>query len=93
MNEMFYADREALEHTSIYIFVERESLEKWVMKHFCWAWSSEAHEKIKLEVLGINPRAFEFDVDHKLWNIGSLAIVSLSLSYKYILEIVLSEEI
>ena len=61
-------------------------------KHLCSAWSYEAHEKIKLEVLEINPKAFQVDVEHKLWNIRSLAIVSLCVSYKYMLELVLSEE-
>ena len=41
--------------------------------------------KDKLEVLGIRPRAFHFDVEHKLSNIGSLAIVSLGVLYMYIL--------
>ena len=49
--------------------------------------------KDKLEVLGISPGAFHVDVDHKLWNIGSLAIVSLGVLYKYILALVLSEEL
>ena len=33
------------------------------------------------------------DVEHKLSNIGSFTIVSLGVSYKYILELVLSEEL
>ena len=41
--------------------------------------------KYKLEVLDITPGAFHVDVEHKFWNIGSLAIVSLGVSYKYIL--------
>ena len=49
--------------------------------------------KDKLEVLGIIPRDFHVDVDHKLWNIGSLAIVSLGVLCKYILALVLSEEL
>jgi len=36
-------------------------------------------------VFGISPAAFHVDVEHKLWNIGSLATVSLGVSYKYIL--------
>ena len=36
-------------------------------------------------VLSISPRALQHDVEHKLWSIGSLAIVSLDVSYKYIL--------
>ena len=46
--------------------------------------------KGKLEVLGIIPRAFHVDVEHKLCSIGSLDIVSLGVSYKYILALVLS---
>ena len=49
--------------------------------------------KDKLEELGIIPEAFHVDVEHNIWNIGSLAIVSLGVSYKYILELVLSEEL
>ena len=45
-----------------------------------------------MEVLGIGPGAFQFDFEHKLWNIESLEIVSLGVSYKYILALVLSEE-
>ena len=64
----------------------------WVWKHLCWAWSYEENEKIELEVLGISPGAFQVDVEHKLWNIGSLAIVSLGVLYKYILALVLSAD-
>ena len=49
--------------------------------------------KDNLEVLGISHGAFHVDVEHKLWNIVSLAIVSLGVFYKYILALVLSEEI
>ena len=63
---------------STYLHVEREALEN--MKRL-------------LEVLGISPRAFHVDVEHKLWSIGSLPIVSLGVSYKYILALVLSEEL
>ena len=44
-----------------------------------------------MELLGIIPGAFQIDVEHKLWNIGSLAIVSLGVLYKYILALMLSE--
>ena len=44
-------------------------------------------------MLGISPGAFHVDVEHKLWSIGSLAIVSLGVSYKYILALVLSKEL
>ena len=70
INEMFCVEREALEHTSTYICVENKALE---------------HMKIKFELLGIIPRAFHVDVEHKLWRIIPLAIVSLDVSYKYIL--------
>ena len=63
---------------STYLCVEQEALE---------------HMKRKLEVLGINLGSFHVDVEHKLWSIGSLAIVSLVVSYKYILALVLSEEL
>ena len=33
------------------------------------------------------------DVEHKLYNIRSLAIVSLGVSYKYILALMLREEL
>ena len=46
-----------------------------------------------MEALGISPGAFHADVKHKLWSIGSLAIVSLGVSYKYILALVLSKEL
>ena len=49
--------------------------------------------KILLEVLGISPRAFHFDDEHNVWSIRSLEIVSLRVSYKYILALVLSEEL
>ena len=52
------------------------------------------HMKISdLEVLGIIPGGFLVDVENKLWSIGSLAIVSLGVSYKYILAQVLSKEL
>ena len=63
---------------STYPCVERETLE---------------HMKTYLEVLGISSRDFHVDVEHKLWSIRSLAIVSLGVLYKYILELVLSEEL
>ena len=44
-------------------------------------------------MLGISPGAFHVDVEHKLRSIGSLAIVSLGVSYKYNLALVLSEEL
>ena len=75
---MICVEREALEHMSTYLCVEREALE---------------HMKIQLDLLGIILGAFHVDVDHKLWSIISLAIVSLGVPYKYILALVLSEEL
>ena len=49
--------------------------------------------KDSLEVLGISLEAFHVDVEHKVYNIESLAIVSLGVSYKYILALLLSEEL
>ena len=46
-----------------------------------------------MEVLGISFGAFQIDVKHNLWNIESLAIVSLGVLYKYILVLVLSEKL
>ena len=36
---------------------------------------------------------FHVDVEHKLWSIESFPIVSVGVSYKYILALVLSEEL
>ena len=47
----------------------------------------------ELEVLGIIPGSFQVDVEHMIWNIRALAIVSLDVSYKYIQALVLSEEL
>ena len=44
-------------------------------------------------MLGISLGDFHVDVEHKLWNMGSLAIISLGVSYKYILALSLSEEL
>ena len=44
-------------------------------------------------MLGIIPGAFHVDVEHKLWSIVSLVIVSLGVSYKYILALVLSKDL
>ena len=61
---------------SNYICVENKSLE---------------HMKIYLEMLGISSGALHVDFEHKLWSIGSLAIVSLGVLYKYIIALVLIE--
>ena len=76
---MFCVKQEALEHMSLDTFVLSMKL-----------WNTW---KDNLEVLGISFGAFHIDVEHKLWNIGSLAIVSLCVSYKYILELVLIKEL
>ena len=34
--------------------VECKLWNTWVIRHLCWAWIPEAHEKIKLEVLGVS---------------------------------------
>ena len=34
---------------------------------------------LQVELVGISPGAFHVDVEHKLWSIGSLAILSLGL--------------
>ena len=76
---MFCVEQEALEHMSFETFVlSVKLLNTW---------------KDNFEVLGISPRAFHVDVQHKFWNIESLAIISLGVSYKYILALMLREEI
>ena len=90
---MFCVEQESLEHMSTYICVEWEalghmSLETFVLSTKLWnTWRD------KLEVLGISPGAFHVDAEHKLWNITSSAIVSIRVSYKYILAFVLSKEL
>ena len=79
IDEMFCVEWEALKHMILDTFVL--SMKIWR------TW------KDKLEVLGIIPGAFQIDVEIKLWNIGSLAIVSLGVSYKYILALVLREDL
>ena len=90
---MFCVEREDLEHMSIYICVEWESLEHMSYETFVLSMKLWNAWKYNLEVLGISPGALHVDVEHNLWNIGSLAIVSLGVSYKYILELELSEEL
>ena len=46
-----------------------------------------------MEMLGMSSGEFHVDVQHNLWSIGSLAIVSLGVSYKYILALVLNREL
>ena len=65
IDEMFCVDQEALEHMSSYICVEYKALKQM---------------KILLKMLGISSGAFHVDVEHKLWSIGSLAIISLGVS-------------
>ena len=90
---MFCFKQEALEHMSTYIFVEQEALEHMSFETFVLSMKLSNTWKDKLEVLVISRGAFHVDVEHKLSNIGSLAIVSLGVSYKYILALMLSEEL
>ena len=78
IDEIFCVDWGDLEHMSIIFVFSMKLWNTW---------------KESLEELGISPRAFHVDVEHKLLNIRSLAIVSLGVSYKYILALVLSEEL
>ena len=55
---------------STYICVEHKALE---------------YMKYNFEMLGISYRSFHVGVEHKLWSIESLSILSLGVSYKYIL--------
>ena len=52
--------------------VEREALEH--MSTYIFV------EHKYLEMLGMSSGAFHVDVEHKIWSIGSLAIVSLGVS-------------
>ena len=78
IDEMFCVEWEALEHMSTYICGEHKALE---------------HMKILLEMLGISSGTFHVDFEHNLWSIRSLTIVSLGVSYKYILALVLSKNL
>ena len=93
IDEMFFIERGALEHMSTYICAEQEAPEHMSLETFVLIMKLWNTWKDNLEVLGISPEAFHVDVEHKLWNIGSLSIVSLGVSYKYILVLVLSEEL
>ena len=90
---MFCVEREDLEHMSTYICVEWEALKHMSFETFVLSMKLWKTWKDNLQVVGISPEAFHVDVEHKLWNIGSLSIVSLGVSYKYILVLVLSEEL
>ena len=92
IDEMFCFKQWSLEHMSNWCCVEREALEHMSI-YICVACKALEHMKIYLEVLGISPIAFHVDVEHKLWNIRFLAIVSLGVSYKYIKALVFSEEL
>ena len=76
---MFFVEQEALEHMSFQTFVLSMKL-----------WNTW---KYNLEVLDLSRRAFHVDVENKLLNIKSLAIVSLGVSYKYIIALALREEL
>ena len=77
----------------MFFCVERGAQEHMNYVNLCVEQQALKHMKRYLEVLGIIPGAFEVYVEHKLWNIRSLSIVSLGVSYKYILALVLSEEL
>ena len=82
VDEMFCVERGALEHMGKLMFsVEKEALEH-MSTYICV--EREALEHISLET---------FVLSMKVWNIESLAIVSLGVSYKYILALVLNEEL
>ena len=78
---------------SVYVVLSEKLWNKRDIKTFVLSRKIWSTSKDKLEVLGISPRAFQVDVEHKLLNIESLVIVSLGVSYKYILALVLSEEL
>ena len=78
---------------STYICVEQEALEHMIFEKIVLSMKLWNTWKDKLEVLDMSPGTFHIDVELKLWNIISLAIVSLGVSDKYILELVVSEEI
>ena len=82
---MFCVEQEALEHMSTYICVEQEALENMSFETFLLSMKLWNTWKDKLEVLGISPRALQAEIEHNIWNIRSLDIVSLGVSYKYIL--------
>ena len=86
-------EREALELMSVSVVLSEKLWNTWDMKTFVLRRKLWSTWKYKLEVLGISLGAFQVDVEHKLWNIRSLAIVTLGVSYKYILALVLSEEL
>ena len=75
----------------MFCFVDAGSMKHINYEIFVLDISFGAHEIYELEVLGISLGAFQMDVEHKLLNIGSLAIVSLGVLYKYILALVLSK--
>ena len=90
---MLCVEQEAVENMSTNICVEREDLEHMSFETFVLSMKLWNTWKDNLEVLGIIFGAFHVDVEHKLSNIGSLAIVSLGVSYKYILALVLRKEL
>ena len=67
---MIFVEQEALEHMSTYLCVEQEALEHMRKKWMCW------DKALELSMLML---------ENKLGSIASLAIVSLGVSYKYIL--------
>ena len=91
--EMFFVEWGALEHMSVYVVLSEKLWNTWDMKTFVLSKKIWSTWKDKLKVLGIRPESFQVDVENKLWNIGSSAIVSLGVLYKYIIAIVLSEKL
>ena len=86
--------------------LSKELWNTWVIDELCWARSSRAHEYLPLcwarssgtheNIIGSvvhKPWSLPCYFQHKLWSIESLAIESLGVSYKYILTLVLGEEL
>ena len=82
-----------INNISTYICVEWEDLEHMSFETLMLSMKLLNTWKDNLEMLDISLGDFHVDVEHKLWNIRSLAIVSLGVSYKYNLALVLSEEL
>ena len=92
INEIVFVERGALEHMGkLILFFKKEDVKHMSLETFLLSMKLWNTRKDNLEVLGISPEAFHVDVEHNLWNIRTLAIVSLGVSYKYILALVLSK--
>ena len=90
---MFCVEREALEHLGTYICVEWEAMKHMIFETFLLSLKLWNTWKDNLEVLGIILVALHVDVEHKIWNIRSLAIVSLDVSCKFILALVFTKDL